>query len=224
MEIPTEEASGFCRSSQFDTMLYPDRNPRWIHAARAFGPLLVAGCLTVLMPSVSQFPPDSGLTDQNGSRSPEPISSLVATHAKHYGLDPALLRAVIKVESNFNPQAVSSKGAIGLMQLMPLTAAAFHVLDPFDPNENIRAGAALLRRLLDRFGGDLSLALAAYHAGETRVGQAVGLSSLSGTQLYVERVLRHYDRFVTAAHRPPARSLTVRREGYSVATSIPIPE
>src|SRR5574340_1508899 len=83
MEVPTQEASCFCRSSLFDTMFYPDRNPRWIHAARAFGPLLVAGCLTVLMPSVSQFPPDSGLTDQNGLRSPEPISFLIATHAKH---------------------------------------------------------------------------------------------------------------------------------------------
>jgi soluble lytic murein transglycosylase len=81
------------------------------------------------------------------------------------------------------------------MQLMPLTAAALHVLDPFDPDDNIRAGAAILRRLLDRFEGDLSLALAAYHAGERRVSQAVSGESLPGTQIYVERVLRQYHHF-----------------------------
>jgi soluble lytic murein transglycosylase-like protein len=202
----------------------PDRNPHWIHVARVLSPLLVAGWLTILTPSEDRVPLGSGPTDLNGARSPEPIASLIAAHAKHYGLDPALLQAVIRVESNFDPEAVSPKGAIGLMQLMPLTAAAFHVLDPFDPNENIRGGAALLRRLLDRFGGDLSLALAAYHAGETRVGQAVGLSALSGTQLYVERVLRHYDRFVAASRRSAVRSLTVSSGGRSVVSRTPIPE
>jgi Soluble lytic murein transglycosylase and related regulatory proteins (some contain LysM/invasin domains) len=160
---------------------------------------------------------DPTMADPNSSNSSEPIASLIATHAKQYALDPALLHAVIKVESNFNPQAVSSKGAIGLMQLMPLTAAALHVLDPFDPNDNIRAGAALLRRLLDRFGGDLSLALAAYHAGERRVGQAVGTPSLPGTQLYVERVLRHYDYFLADARHPAAHSVIMHREGHSAA-------
>jgi len=180
--------------------------------------------LTILIPSEGQFSLGSGPTDSNGPRSPESIASLIATHAKHYALDPALLQAVIKVESNFDPEAVSPKGAIGLMQLMPLTAAAFHVLDPFDPNENIRGGAALLRRLLDRFGGDLPLALAAYHAGETRVGQAAGLPALSGTQLYVARVLRYYDRFVAASRRSAARSLTVSSGVRSVVSRTTFPE
>ena len=149
------------------------------------------------MPSLNRLTIDPGLMDQDLPRAPQSIHSLITTYAKEYALDPALLQAVIKVESNFNPVAVSSKGALGLMQLMPLTAAALHVLDPFDPDDNIRAGASLLRRLLDRFGGDLPLALAAYHAGERRVSQAVGAESLPGTQIYVERVLRHYNHFVT---------------------------
>ena len=141
---------------------------------RALFPLAVAGCLIALMPPASRVAFDPVMKDVVGRPSAEPIASLIATYAEQYALDPALLQAIIKVESNFNADAVSSKGAIGLMQLMPLTAAAFHVLDPFDPKDNIRAGAALLRGLLDRFGGDLSLALAAYHLGEARVRQAIG--------------------------------------------------
>ena len=94
---------------------------------------------------------------------------------------------------------------------LPLTAAAFHVLDPFDPKDNIRAGAALLRGLLDRFGGDLSLALAAYHLGEARVRQAIGAPALPATQLYVGRVLGHYDRFRAGTSRLPPR-VTARRD------------
>ncbi len=186
--------------------------------------LVVAGCLTVIMPWMNRLEIDPTMADLASSKSSQPIASLIAIHAKQYALDPALLHAVIKVESNFNPQAVSSKGALGLMQLMPLTAAAFHVLDPFDPNDNIRAGAALLRRLLDRFEGDLSLALGAYHAGEQRVSQGVGTSSLPGTQLYVERVLRHYDRFPADARRPAARSVMVRREGPSISAAALLPK
>jgi len=147
--------------------------------------------------------------------STEPIASLIATYAEQYALDPALLQAIIKVESNFNADAVSSKGAIGLMQLMPLTAAAFHVLDPFDPKDNIRGGAALLRGLLDRFGGDLSLALAAYHLGEARVRQAIGVPALPATQLYVNRVLGQYDRFRAGTSRLPSRLTTRRQESHA---------
>jgi soluble lytic murein transglycosylase len=180
-------------------MQHSDWYSRLIHLARALCPLVVAICLTVVMPSLNRLALDPGMIDLGTSRSAESIPSLIATYAEQYALDPALLQAVIKVESDFNPQAVSSKGALGLMQLMPLTAATLHVLDPFDPDDNIRAGSALLRRLLDRFGGDLSLALAAYHAGERRVSQATSSESLPGTQLYVERVLRHYNHFVSDA-------------------------
>ena len=130
------------------------------------------------------------------------ISLFIGGYAKQYRLEPALLRAVIKVESDFNPTAVSPKGARGLMQLMPLTAAALNVLDPFDPNENIRAGAGELRRLLDRFGGNLRLALAAYHAGETRV-RSVGVPPFRATKRYVGDVLRYYRMFMDEQVKAP---------------------
>jgi soluble lytic murein transglycosylase-like protein len=184
------------RSQRLCIMRHSDWHSRWKHVTRGVGPLMVAICLTIVLPLLSHLNMDPGMTDAGQLGYPESIPALIVAHAKQYALDPALLQAVIQVESNFNPQAVSPKGALGLMQLMPLTAAALHVLDPFDPNDNIRAGAAILRRLLDRFGGNLPLALAAYHAGERRVAQAVSTDSLPATQLYVERVLRHYNRFV----------------------------
>ena len=193
------------------TMQQPEWNTRWSRVARALFPLAVAGCLMAPMPPASRLAFDPIMKEVAGRPTAEPIASLIATYAEQYALDPALLQAVIKVESNFNSDAVSSKGAIGLMQLMPLTAAAFHVLDPFDPKDNIRAGAALLRGLLDRFGGDLSLALAAYHLGEARVRQAIGVPALPATQLYVNRVLGHYDRFRAGTSRLPTR-VTTRRE------------
>lgn len=185
-------------------MQEPEWNSRWERVARVLGPFVVAGCLMAMMPPVSRVAIDPGMRDASFPRASESITSLIARSAAQYGLDPALLRAVIKVESNFNSDAVSSKGAIGLMQLMPLTATALHVLDPFDPKDNIHAGAALLRRLLNRFDGDLSLALAAYHVGETRVRQAIGVPALPATQLYVERVLGHYHRFRAEAHQEAA--------------------
>lgn len=124
------------------------------------------------------------------------ISRFIVGYAEHYGLEPALLRAVIKVESNFNPRAVSPKGAMGLMQLMPPTSAALNVQDPFDPKENIRAGAEELRRLLDRFNGNVELALAAYHAGEARVRQYLSVPPFRSTELYVRKVLSYYRLFV----------------------------
>lgn len=192
-------------------MQQPEWNTRWSRVGRALFPLAVAGCLIALMPAASRVAFDPVMRDVIGRPSAEPIAALIATYAEQYALDPALLQAIIKVESNFNADAVSSKGAIGLMQLMPLTAAAFHVLDPFDPKDNIRAGAALLRGLLDRFGGDLSLALAAYHLGEARVRQAIGAPALPATQLYVDRVLGHYDRFRAGTSRLPSR-VTASRE------------
>lgn len=131
------------------------------------------------------------------------ISRFIAGYAKQYRLEPALLRAVIKVESDFNPTAVSPKGAQGLMQLMPPTAAALNVLDPFDPNENIRAGAGELRRLLDRFGGNLRLALSAYHAGEARVIRSVGVPPFRSTKRYVGDVLRYYRMFMDEGQKAP---------------------
>ena len=94
---------------------------------------------------------------------------LIRQHASNQGVRPDLVRAVIQVESAFNPKAVSPKGAMGLMQLMPATARELGVVDPFNPAENIRAGVTYLRRLLDRYDDNEQLALAAYNAGPTAV-------------------------------------------------------
>ena len=113
--------------------------------------------------------------------------------ARTYNLDPKLLHAIAKVESNYNPRAVSPKGALGVMQLIPSTARLVGVSDPFDPRENIHGGARYLRYLLDKFG-DLTLALAAYNAGPKAVEAYGGIPPYAETQRYVRSVLSLYQR------------------------------
>lgn len=122
------------------------------------------------------------------------IQRAIVFYAKHYRLDPALLRAVIKTESGFRQDAVSKKGAIGLMQLMPETAASLRVADAQDSLQNIRGGAKQLRRLLNRYQGDVALALAAYNAGENRV-KGGKIPRIRETRSYVRKVLHHYERY-----------------------------
>lgn len=117
------------------------------------------------------------------------VDSLVQKSAKSHDLDEEVLRNVIQQESAFRPCAVSPKGAMGLMQLMPATANQFGVPDPFNPAENIEAGAAFLKQLLVRYGGDLPLALGAYNAGPAKVDAAGGVPKIPETQDYVNRVL-----------------------------------
>ena len=111
-------------------------------------------------------------------------------YSRNHRLEPRLVRAVIQVESGYNPRAVSSKGAMGLMQLMPETARELAVEDPYDPAENIRAGTTYLRRLLDRFTERLELALAAYNAGPGAVERHGGVPPYIETKDYVGRVIR----------------------------------
>lgn len=109
----------------------------------------------------------------------------------HFGLDPELLKAVAKAESNFDPYAISPKGAKGLMQLMPPTAKDYGVRDIFDPEENLWAAAAYLKDLLEEFG-DLRLALAAYNAGPAKVRKYQGIPPYHETKSYVNKVLQTY--------------------------------
>lgn len=120
------------------------------------------------------------------------IDGYIEAHARQQQLDPDLVRAVVQIESAYRPYAESHKGAMGLMQLMPETARVLAVRDPWDPNENLRGGTIYLRHLLDRFGGQLELALAGYNAGPENVEKYGGIPPFEETRSYVEKVLRVY--------------------------------
>jgi soluble lytic murein transglycosylase-like protein len=118
-----------------------------------------------------------------------------------YRLPEAFLRAIIRVESDYNPAVVSPAGAHGLMQLMPATAARMGVRDPFDPRQNILGGARYLRILANTFGGDLILTIAAYNAGENAILRYRGVPPYAETQRYVQRVLGWYWQYLQAESR-----------------------
>jgi len=120
------------------------------------------------------------------------LRELAAAVARRHGLDPELVQAVVSVESAFKPDAVSPKGARGLMQLMPATAASLGVKDAFDPEENLDGGARHLNALLLLYGGDLTRALAAYNAGEGAVERHRGVPPYRETRAYVKKVLERY--------------------------------
>ncbi|HET7342555.1 MAG TPA: transglycosylase SLT domain-containing protein [Methylomirabilota bacterium] len=142
--------------------------------------------------------------------------------AERYGVPFKLVSAVIRAESGFNPRAVSRKGAQGLMQLMPTTAATLGVRNSFDPRENIDGGVRHLRGLIERFPNNLPFAIAAYNAGEKAVVQYGGIPPYPETQDYVTKVLYFYGGTVEGGTTPPTRIYqTVERDGTIVYTNIP---
>jgi hypothetical protein len=159
--------------------------------------LSVSLCLGLAAPAIAQVSTDLSLPDAirntrfvqtDRSREYEP---LIQEHARNNGIRLDLVRAVIQVESNFNPSAVSPKGAVGLMQLMPATIQEFGVRNPFSPSEHVRAGVAYLRLLLDRYSNNEELALAAYNAGPGAVdAHGETIPPFRETQQYVSRVSR----------------------------------
>jgi len=140
---------------------------------------------------------------------PADIDKLVEQSASRFQVDPDLVKAVIRVESGFDAKAVSSKGAMGLMQLIPATAQRFGVANPFDPKQNIEGGVNYLKHLLDLFGGDLNLSLAAYNAGEHTVQRYGGIPTIPETQNYVRRVTSIYQ---TGDAPAPTASKTTTKE------------
>jgi membrane-bound lytic murein transglycosylase B len=123
---------------------------------------------------------------------PQQIDAAIDEAASRHNVDPNLVRAVIKVESNFNPNAVSRKGAMGLMQLMPQTARQLKVSNPFDPEQNVDAGVRQLKQLMENYGGDVKLTLAAYNAGPRAVARSAGVPHFAETRNYVKRITQLY--------------------------------
>jgi len=119
----------------------------------------------------------------------------IAKASRKFRVEPSLIKAVIRAESDFDQKAVSHKGAQGLMQLMPDTAYNMEVADPFDPEENILGGTRYLSLMLDRFQNNVQLALAAYNAGPERVEEHRGIPPFAETRTFVERVLRYYGQY-----------------------------
>ena len=119
---------------------------------------------------------------------PEEIDRLVQQTSDRFQVDPKLVHAIIQVESDYNPAAVSNKGAMGLMQLIPATAQRYGVKNPFDPKQNIEGGVNHLKYLLGLFDGDLSLSLAAYNAGENSVLRRGGVPEFQETRAYIKKV------------------------------------
>ena len=153
------------------------------------------------LPNAQNSTPRTGFTQRE-------IDAAIDKAAANHNVDANLVRALVKVESNFNPNAVSRKGAMGLMQLMPQTARQLNVNNPFNPEENIDAGVRHLKRLLESYGGNVPLSLAAYNAGAGAVARSAGIPRYAETQNYVRRITRLYgggDGYFAGASREPVR-------------------
>jgi soluble lytic murein transglycosylase-like protein len=158
--------------------------------------------VAVIATTVMVFPTPTNSDYENRPKySRQEIRRAITFYAKRYRLDPALLRAVIKTESDFRHHVVSRKGAVGLMQLTPDTAATLRVANIYDPIQNIRGGAKQLRRLLNLYQGNLRLTLAAYNAGVRRV-KGNQVPRIRETRQYVRKVLRYYHAFKAQAEPP----------------------
>jgi hypothetical protein len=142
--------------------------------------------------AVRGFVPDEVIDELGPATGGADLVRLASDAARRRGLDPALVLAVVAVESGFRPQAVSPKGAQGLMQLMPRTAASLGVEDALDPEQNLDAGVRHLEALIRRYDGSLTRALAAYNAGEGAVARHGGVPPYRETRAYVRRVLERY--------------------------------
>lgn len=148
---------------------------------------------------------------------PEEIDAAIAQAATRHNVDPNLVRAVVKVESNFNPNAVSRKGAMGLMQLMPGTARQLNLKNPFDAEQNVDAGVRHLKQLLESYGGDVNLTLAAYNAGAGAVARSSGVPHYPETQNYVRRITNlYYGGFEFGSSTPSRDPVRVMRDARGV--------
>jgi len=180
----------FFRSQQKRLVYWSSKERRWKavpHANVQAAQSAAAEVNTYLgkAPSAQNSSPGSGFTQRE-------IEAAIEKAATRHNVDANLVRALVKVESNFNPNAVSRKGAMGLMQLMPQTARQLNLKNPFDPQENVDAGVRHLKQLLDNYNGDIRLSLAAYNAGSGAVARSRGVPRYSENQNYVRRITNLY--------------------------------
>src|SRR5215475_13183377 len=155
---------------------------------------------------------DTGSIDNLADEMPVSLRALVDTISRNHGVDPALVRAVIKTESNFNRWAVSNKGALGLMQLIPDTGRRYGVRDFFDPQQNVDGGVRYLRFLLDKFNGNLDPSLAACNAGENPVERLGRVPSIPETTTYVHKVRAIYKQKATSYAPASTTAIAAKKE------------
>lgn len=151
------------------------------------------------------------------------LRKLVVDVSQEHGVDPKLVDALVRVESDYDPRAISRRGAQGLMQLMPDTADRLDVGDPFDPEENVRGGVREISRLVDRYAGNLQLALAAYNAGEGAVARYRGIPPYKETRSYVSKILTLYTGKpfrLAGTYRAPAVRMLRDRNGNTIITNV----
>ena len=157
--------------------------------------------------------------ESNTDPSPTNFDYIIRQKSVKYDIEPSIIKAVIEAESNWDDKAVSKKGAIGLMQLMPATARDMQISNRYDPEQNIEAGTRYLKMLLERFNGDMELAVAAYNAGPTNVEKSGGIPSFSETKKFVRNVISTYKEKSDESHKRIYK--VMNDDGTVVYTNIP---
>jgi soluble lytic murein transglycosylase-like protein len=150
---------------------------------------------------------------------PTAVDGLIEDVAKRHNVDPNLVRAMIKVESNFNPRARSRKGAIGLMQLMPATARELKVANPYDPAQNLDGGVRHMKSLLENYNGDVALSLAAYNAGQGAVERHGGVPNYKETKAYVQKITNLYGSSTAGTNGRAPIKVSVDSDGHKLYTN-----
>jgi soluble lytic murein transglycosylase-like protein len=180
-------------------------------------------CGFLAMPAISLAVAPAAGTGRTALNTAD-LKQLVQNVSREHGVDPKLVDALVRVESSYDPNAVSRRGAMGLMQLMPDTAKRLDVDDPFDPEENIRGGIKEFSRLVEQYSGNLQFALAAYNAGEGAVARYRGVPPYAETRAYVSRILTLYTGRpfrLAGTYRPAIPVQMVRdRKGTTLITNV----